>query len=609
MRHSLFAILSITLWLLVPAGPAAAQENGSGDGFSLSADVNTASGDQGVTTLKVSPEAQVSVQVFAGNARWADHVSIRILYDSGQVTFESGTPGGLISHPYVLMETTPNSVTWAMTSMRRPAGASSGLAATFHFRATAAFTGTTIRIVEATLSRGGDEETVTPGVDVVLRSVGSGPSPDFDGDGTVGLPDLTLFIQTYRSVEGDGTYEARFDLDEDGAIAFSDFLILSDRFGQAVQPPPPPEDRDALVALYHATGGYNWRNQTNWLTDQPIDTWHGVTAANGRVTGLKLRANNLAGELPAELGNLARIDTLDLSVNRRLRSGPIPSWLGNLDNLRYLSFYATQLSDPIPSWLGNLDNLTHLDLAFNRQMGGPIPPELGNLVNLEYLDLFGCRLSGPIPSELGNLDNLRYLSLYWNELTGPIPSWLGDMTNLIRLDLGLNRFSSGPIPSWLSNLAKLEFLRLTGQPWHGSQLTGPIPSELGNLANLKLLHLQGNALTGEIPVELNNLTNLVSINLTSNQLSGPVPSELGNADSLRTLYLSNNQFSGTIPSALGDMTNLWGLGTLSNLGVLNLEGNELSGPLPSELGNLSELAWLHLEGNQLSLKSSEFFQI
>ena len=35
-------------------------------------------------------------------------------------------------------------------------------------------------------------------------------------------------------------------------------------------------DRDALVAFYHATDGPNWTNNENWLSDQPLDTWHGV---------------------------------------------------------------------------------------------------------------------------------------------------------------------------------------------------------------------------------------------------------------------------------------------------------------------------------------------
>ena len=63
-------------------------------------------------------------------------------------------------------------------------------------------------------------------------------------------------------------------------------------------PSPTPEttstetDREALVALYNATDGPNWTNNTNWLSEEPVWEWHGVTCdANHRVTALMLRDN------------------------------------------------------------------------------------------------------------------------------------------------------------------------------------------------------------------------------------------------------------------------------------------------------------------------------
>ena len=52
-------------------------------------------------------------------------------------------------------------------------------------------------------------------------------------------------------------------------------------------------DRDALVALYNATDGPNWRIRTNWLSDAPLGSWYGViTDSKGRVTSLDLWSNN-----------------------------------------------------------------------------------------------------------------------------------------------------------------------------------------------------------------------------------------------------------------------------------------------------------------------------
>ena len=59
-----------------------------------------------------------------------------------------------------------------------------------------------------------------------LAHAQSSPLPDFDQNGVVDLPDFLLFVEHFGTSRGDETYEDRFDLDGDGAIAFSDFLIF-----------------------------------------------------------------------------------------------------------------------------------------------------------------------------------------------------------------------------------------------------------------------------------------------------------------------------------------------------------------------------------------------
>ena len=62
-------------------------------------------------------------------------------------------------------------------------------------------------------------------------------------------------------------------------------------------------DKAVLEALYDATGGPNWITSTNWGSTQPLSEWHRVeTDEDGRVTALRLVANGLSGEIPAELG-------------------------------------------------------------------------------------------------------------------------------------------------------------------------------------------------------------------------------------------------------------------------------------------------------------------
>ena len=60
------------------------------------------------------------------------------------------------------------------------------------------------------------------------------PSPDFDGDGVVGIPDFLLFVDRFGAMRGDGKYEAKYDLDGNGAIGIPDFLIFVDNFGKEV---------------------------------------------------------------------------------------------------------------------------------------------------------------------------------------------------------------------------------------------------------------------------------------------------------------------------------------------------------------------------------------
>ena len=390
-------------------------------------------------------------------------------------------------------------------------------------------------------------------------------------------------------------------------------------------------DREVLVSLYNATDGPNWANNTNWLTDRPPGEWHGVAIdADGRVTRLNLRNNQLSGGIPSSLGSLSNLTELSLGDNQL--SGEIPSslgglaslqslWLGgnqlsgeiptelrSLANLVELGLWRNELTGEIPSWLGNLSDLELLSLSAN-QLTGEIPPELGNLSDLKELDFANNQLTGAIPTELGSLANLVQLQLSENQLTGTIPTWLGSLSNLEKLDFADNQLT-GAIPTELGSLANLKELWLSE-----NQLTGEIPVELGSLSSLTVLSLSRNELTGEIPAELVGLTNLEELWLADNQLTGEIPSELGNLSSLTNLVFWGNKLSGEIPPELGGLSNLTVLSLsrneltgeippelvgLTNLEVLSLADNRLIREIPPELGNLSDLETLSLSANQLT---------
>ena len=138
-----------------------------------------------------------------------------------------------------------------------------------------------------------------------------------------------------------------------------------------VSAPVDPEvnEREALVALYDATGGESWTVSDNWLSDRPIDEWCGVTTgADGRVLQLLLRDNGLSGELPPVLGDLSSLVNLWLPENDL--SGGIPPGLGNLFSLEQLNLSDNQLAGELPPELGHLSRLNLLDISSNGFSGG-----------------------------------------------------------------------------------------------------------------------------------------------------------------------------------------------------------------------------------------------
>lgn len=329
-----------------------------------------------------------------------------------------------------------------------------------------------------------------------------------------------------------------------------------------ISPAPHLGDSLALVALYDSLGGPNWNNQTNWKSDQPINTWYGVTVTADanvtRVAGISLSNNNLQGLIPSALGRMDSLRVLDLYSSAL--TGSIPDSIYALSELRILRLTRGGpggMTGTISEKIGRLSKLTQLEMAYH-QFTGSIPDSLFTLTGLTKIDLtYAGQFNSSLPSSIGNLTNLSELYLENVYLNGPIPTAIGNLTNLTRLNLATNQFT-GPIPAEIWSLTNLQMLNLGSNPFS----PGTLPSSIGNLINLGSLFLYNDSLTGTIPSEIGNMTSLFYLDLGLNQFTGRFPSSITTLPNLGYLLIHQNRLD-----SLPDMSAM-------NLQYLDVKGNK-----------------------------------
>ena len=421
-------------------------------------------------------------------------------------------------------------------------------------------------------------------------------------------------------------------------------------------------DREALEALYRATGGPDWLRNRNWLTNAPLGEWSGVTTDDdGRVIGLDLAANELDGGIPPELGNLDRLKVLDLTGSRtevKLEIKGQGSGLGNLID-QVVGQAADQLDDPANRTVRR----NHLSGCIPVSLHAQLDLESSNLGSLSFCgegidgvaeerptgrstpqsddsraaypdaevpgDSFPANTQPSGSSGSGVIlpdQDRRALSALFEATNGPgwlnnenwlsdqpLGNWYGVRTDgrsrVVLVELPENRLT-GILPPELGDLSNLKGLDLSD-----NRLSGEIPDQLGRLSELQGLVLEKNRLSGEIPGELGNLTRLEILGLGGNGLTGEIPPELGSLARLEQLSLAANLLEGAIPKELGALSSLTRmilfenrltggippeLGRLRRLEELGLHDNLLIGEIPKELGDLSSLTTLTLFENRLT---------
>ena len=409
-------------------------------------------------------------------------------------------------------------------------------------------------------------------------------------------------------------------------------------------------ESNVLTSLYNATNGNNWADNTNWLSQEPVGTWYGVsTDSKGHVTDVDLANNNLSGSVPRQLAGLSNLKSLNLGTNGFL-SGPLPRELINLD-LRVLHLDGTRLCAPLgeefQAWLQtipdrNLSSCEVLDLKTLKTLFALF----NNTNGLEWSDRTNWNSEAPLEEWHGITTDedgrITELNLANNNLIGSLPAGLAELTELKKLDFSDNDGLTGPLPqewtelsleylwmegtqlcappdsrfqTWLEEISDFSISNCTdtrpewyvlgslysstkGKDWTNNgnwmseapldQWYGVTTDEEGRVSTLDL---RDNNLLGELSSELGQLSGLASLNLSQNDLSGTIPSELGQLAALMSIDLDGNNLSGVIPGELGQLT---------DLEYLSLGWNDLSGEIPTELGQLVRLKTMALNSNDLS---------
>ncbi|EJK66618.1 hypothetical protein THAOC_12449 [Thalassiosira oceanica] len=314
------------------------------------------------------------------------------------------------------------------------------------------------------------------------------------------------------------------------------------------------EQRYIMALFYYAMDGNNWNQKQGWLSGESECYWFGIDGnargcggdgvggciARGDFVGdydkicrLDMgRLNNLYGQLPSELGNLAEMRYFEIQDDYLY--GTLPQTLGNWDKLHTFLVGGNFLSGGFPATFEGNEMLGTIFLDRNR-FNTTFPNVFSTLKNLEWLDAEQNGFKGSLPASITSLKRLRILNLNDNSLTGHLPDeW--DEDNLIEdFEVADNDFE-GPLPHTLASARFLKDIHLSR-----NQLTGSLPTSYNNLGSLEELYLDGNQFTGELPQAASIYDGLQELSIHSNNFEGRFPTEnFENTLRVKTLELHGN---------------------------------------------------------------------
>ncbi|KAL3755452.1 hypothetical protein ACJRO7_002498 [Eucalyptus globulus] len=297
----------------------------------------------------------------------------------------------------------------------------------------------------------------------------------------------------------------------------------------------------------------------NHLDLSGINSNHGripeVISSMKQLRYLNLSFANFYGMVPRQLGNLTKLEVLDLHGKDENLVVDDILWISYLRSLKYLDMSGSMIVNKrvFMKVISTLPALSHLSLSgcgfHNFHFSSCHLTNSTSLVHLQYLDLSSNLLEGTIPSTLfQNMTSLHHLDLSQNIFNSSIPMWFDKFTSLVHLNLERNAFDSfeGGLFSFLKNMQYLKSLHLCA-----NQIGEEISITQGNSSgliksSLETLEICSNHLKGALPDWLEHFTNLETLDLFHNQLEGHIPESLGKLGALQHLDLGYNHLEGVI---------------------------------------------------------------
>ncbi|KAH0681498.1 hypothetical protein KY284_022583 [Solanum tuberosum] len=337
---------------------------------------------------------------------------------------------------------------------------------------------------------------------------------------------------------------------------------------------------------------------SSWMVEENCCNWKGVECDNttGYVITLDLHQQFLQGEFGTYLLGLSHLRHLDLSQNDFLEA-LFPDFICKFKYLEYLNLHKTKFRGSIPECLGNLSRLQLLDLGDGLSLRVDSLEWIQHLSNMRILDLSGVDLSNAKNwlHDINFLRSLVELRLSSCQLPKLLPVFV-NFTSLQVLDLSLN-YLDVPFPSWLVNTSSQSLVYLNLKR---SLLHGLLPNTaFGNMYSLRVLDLSDNSIRGKLP-SFENMTSVTSLDISRNSL-GPLARSIAQLRQLVVLNVAWNSFNDSITEHFLNFSDLRMLDLSSNSIILNITATwmppfqlDIIGLMSCQLGTQFP-QWLHTQ--------------